>query len=224
VSTQESLWRTAQPKRITLVYDTSEYVNTTENTVSTPTESSLEKLLHFVVALAETCALFILVIMKLIENIYLDIWPKKQCEVIKNQEFLAAMRRSAYSADYTRMSQCKQLTFTDYMRYIRTAKIDENKQFYVRQRAWWYANDKRRKDPTLPLTRPEIKNLRALMLLIDETDEEQRITKGEILRELGKFDEARACLESVDNPNLQTVVTFLMNCVKARDTTLHIIK
>jgi hypothetical protein len=57
----------------------------------------------------------------------------------------------------------KSLTFADYMRYLVTANIDADKQIYVRRAAWWCANDNRRTDNPMPLTHPEIANLRALL-------------------------------------------------------------
>lgn len=116
------------------------------------------------------------------------------------------------------------LTFADYMRYLVTANIDAGKQIYVRRAAWWRANDNRRTDNPIPLTPPEIANLRALLPLLVSTHAEQLIMKAEILRQLADFAAAQLCLESINAPKQQYIVDFLLARIAARDATLQIIK
>ena len=116
------------------------------------------------------------------------------------------------------------LTFADYMRYLVTANIDAGKQIYVRRAAWWCANDNRRTDNPIPLTPPEIANLRALLPLLVSTHAEQLIMKAEILRQLADFAAAQLCLESINAPKQQYIVDFLLARIAARDATLQIIK
>ena len=113
------------------------------------------------------------------------------------------------------------LTFADYMRYLVTANIDTGKQIYVRRAAWWCANDNRRKNNPLPLTPPEIANLRALLPLLVSSHAEQVIMKAEILRQLADFAAAQLCLESVTDPKQQYIVDFLLARIAARDATLQ---
>jgi hypothetical protein len=113
------------------------------------------------------------------------------------------------------------LTFADYMRYIVTANIDTGKQIYVRRAAWWCANDNRRKNNPMPLTPPEIANLRALLPLLVSSHPEQVIMKAEILRQLAEFAAAQLCLESVTDPKQQYIVDFLLARIAARDATLQ---
>ena len=116
------------------------------------------------------------------------------------------------------------LTFADYMRYLVTANIDAGKQIYVRRAAWWRANDNRRTDNPIPLTPPEIANLRALLPLLVSTHAEQLIMKAEILRQLADFAAVQLCLESINAPKQQYIVDFLLARIAARDATLQIIK
>ena len=102
--------------------------------------------------------------------------------------------------------------------------IDAGKQIYVRRAAWWRANDNRRTDNPIPLTPPEIANLRALLPLLVSTHAEQLIMKAEILRQLADFAAAQLCLESINAPKQQYIVDFLLARIAARDATLQIIK
>ena len=113
------------------------------------------------------------------------------------------------------------LTFADYMRYLVTANIDAGKQIYVRRAAWWCANDNRRTNNPMPLTPPEIANLRALLPLLVSSHAEQVIMKAEILRQLADFAAAQLCLESVTDPKQQYIVDFLLARIAARDATLQ---
>lgn len=122
---------------------------------------------------------------------------------------------------YATAKYVESLTFADYMRYLVTANIDAGKQIYVRRAAWWCANDNRRTDNPMPLTPPEIANLRALLPLLVSTHAEQVIMKAEILRQLADFAAAQLCLESVTDPKQQYIVDFLLARIAARDATLQ---
>lgn len=74
---------------------------------------------------------------------------------------------------------------------------------YLRMRAWWAANAAFRRaelPPASPQTSdflagtPARANLEALVRLLDEGQLDDRLTKAEALRELGRFDEALALL------------------------------
>jgi hypothetical protein len=74
---------------------------------------------------------------------------------------------------------------------------------YLRMRAWWAANAAFRKAALPPAAQgtsdfspgsPARANLEALVRLLDEGQLNDRLTKAEALRELGRFDEARALL------------------------------
>ena len=69
--------------------------------------------------------------------------------------------------------------------------LTQDKELYLRVRAWRSANDAWRWNPnaTPAFSKEQVQNLKALSALLDESEPEQRIIKAEIARELGNFDE-----------------------------------
>ena len=69
--------------------------------------------------------------------------------------------------------------------------LPKKKEIYLRQHAWWAANDAWRWLPnaTPAFSKDEEQNLHALSRMLDETEPNQRILKAEIDRELCEFDE-----------------------------------
>jgi hypothetical protein len=75
--------------------------------------------------------------------------------------------------------------------YLAGTALPKEKEFYLRLRLWWKANDAYRRVPDAkPAFSPvQVKNLIALSALFDESLPGHRILKAEIARELGRFDE-----------------------------------
>jgi hypothetical protein len=75
--------------------------------------------------------------------------------------------------------------------YLSSETLLKEKEFYLRLRIWWMANDPWRKlsDPKPVFSPEQVKNLEALSALFDESLPGHRILKAEIARELGRFDE-----------------------------------
>jgi len=69
--------------------------------------------------------------------------------------------------------------------------LPKDKEICLRMRVWWAANDVWRwlPNPKPIFSKEQVKNLKALSALLDESDPDQRIYKAEIARELGRFDE-----------------------------------
>ena len=95
------------------------------------------------------------------------------------------------------------------------------KERYVRLRAWWAGNDPRRRSehPT-PLDPIERENLRALIAILDESDDSARISKAEALRELGEFAEAERLLATKFDPRLMQAVGIIRALAQSRRTTV----
>jgi hypothetical protein len=74
--------------------------------------------------------------------------------------------------------------------YLASATLPKEKEIYLRFRAWWAANDAWRclPNPKPAFSQEQVKNLKALSELLDESDQDQRIYKAEIARELGNFE------------------------------------
>jgi hypothetical protein len=75
--------------------------------------------------------------------------------------------------------------------YLTREILPKEKEFYLRLRVWWAANDawRRLSDPKPTFSPEQLKNLDALLALFDESETNQRILKAEIAREMGRFDE-----------------------------------
>lgn len=91
------------------------------------------------------------------------------------------------------------------------APLPKEKEFYLRLRLWWLANDAWRGVPdSKPAFSPEqAKNLEALSALFDESEPNQRILKAEIARELGKFDECQRLLTYQFEKDYDWAVDFI---------------
>jgi len=86
--------------------------------------------------------------------------------------------------------------FNTYMEFLEKGVSDPGKERYLRLRAWWAGNDTRREtEHKAPLSEAERTNLTAAAGLLDEVDQEDRLMKAEIMRELGRFDEAKKLLD-----------------------------
>ena len=89
--------------------------------------------------------------------------------------------------------------------------LTKDKELYLRQRAWWAANDAWRhaRGAKTNFSEAQVKNLQAFSEMLDETDEIERIFKAEIARELGQFDTCRQLLSHPFGENLQKVADFI---------------
>lgn len=87
------------------------------------------------------------------------------------------------------------LKFSEYLSAAKKTKVQE-KEKYLRIRAWWAGNDKRRHTKEKePLSVRERANMERLLNLLEEWDEDDKIMKAEIMRELGRFEEASLLLK-----------------------------
>lgn len=110
--------------------------------------------------------------------------PERQVEIRGKQDLIEDAR--PYRAP----------TMQEFLRLLESGLSDPERVRYVRLRAWWTANDARRGNPeATPLSRPETQNLEQLAAMLDESNDHHRIMKAEIMRELGRFDEARKLLK-----------------------------
>jgi len=100
----------------------------------------------------------------------------------------------------------------DYFAFLLKGVSDSEMEQYVRLRAWWAGNDARRDgEAVTPLSDYEIANLDAYAALLDESDENDRIIKAEIMRELGKYDDAIALLSTSFREQLAFAAAIIRN-------------
>lgn len=95
--------------------------------------------------------------------------------------------------------------------FLSGTALAKDKEMYLRQRAWWAANDAWRhaRGGKTKFSEAQVRNLQAFSAMLDETREIERIFKAEIARELGQFDTCRQLLSHPFGENLQKVADFI---------------
>lgn len=113
----------------------------------------------------------------------------------------------------------------DYACFLEAGISNKQEQFHLRLRVWWAGNDSRRESrKSTPLDSFETENFRALLALLDEAEENDRIMKAEALRELGEFATAEELLNfKFEDEQIQTV-DLIRELIKKRITTVAEIK
>lgn len=109
----------------------------------------------------------------------------------------------------------------DYLALLADPTLSRPQRLYLRRRAWWLGNDSRRGMFTPPLAPEERENLTALFELLDLTDEDERLEKAELARELGRRPEARELLRHAFRPELAERVALLNRLVRVGDLRVH---
>ena len=107
----------------------------------------------------------------------------------------------------------------EYLDYVSLGVDNAEKERYLRLQVWWNANDARRASKAgVPMEPDEIGNLERLATLMDERDDDDRLLKGEIMRELGRFSEAEAILAKRFPRRLRHASELIRALNEARDT------
>ena len=110
--------------------------------------------------------------------------------------------------------------FDDFILELDRQNLDKSRMLYLRIRAWWAGNDKRRYDNHIKplMTDDELKNLQLLDQIFNITNENDRIMKAEIKRELGQFDEAEDILkEPFEEEDLLHSASFIKDLIQHRN-------
>lgn len=99
----------------------------------------------------------------------------------------------------------------DLLNFLNGPALTNDKEFYLRMRAWWAANDIWRwlPNPKPAFSKEQVRNLKALSSLLDEADPDQRIFKAEIGRELGNFEECLVLLSYQFDKGYEFSVGFI---------------
>jgi hypothetical protein len=106
----------------------------------------------------------------------------------------------------------------DYIGHLEKGVGSPDKEHYVRLRLWWDGNDARRAcDKEIPFSSQEESNLIAFAEMLDEEDPNALVMKAEVMRELGRFDDARALLARSADENLSQAVKIIENLVAKDD-------
>ena len=114
----------------------------------------------------------------------------------------------------------KEPTLRDYASLLVQGAGSKAKEHYTRLALWWARNDARRR-PTSKAPGPgfrERANMTALAELLDEADACDRVVKAELMRELGRLDDARALLERPVDDSLLDMVEVIGWHIEIGDT------
>lgn len=103
----------------------------------------------------------------------------------------------------------------DYFSALQNKPLNEEKERYLRMYAWHAGNQPRRgKEAVKPLARREVDNLRALAMMFDENNDEDRFFKAEVMRELGEFVEAKRLLAKPFGEHFDKAVKAITDLVE----------
>jgi len=89
--------------------------------------------------------------------------------------------------------------------------------------AWWRHNDTLRDDPgdrpgSGELSAAFRENAERLMALLEDEDDSDRLMRAELLRELGRFDQAARCLDSITTEEVEPIVRRLRTLCASGDS------
>lgn len=106
----------------------------------------------------------------------------------------------------------------DYLTALGKGAGTPEKERYVRLRAWWAGNDVRREATgDIPLSTFEAANLTAFAQMLDEADSNDLVMKAEVMRELGRFDDAMALLARLADSDIAQAVEIIKRLVENKD-------
>jgi hypothetical protein len=106
----------------------------------------------------------------------------------------------------------------DYFSKLKISNLSRKKEQYLRLRAWWAGNDKRRyANLKHSLSDEERENLQSLYEMLNTSDDNDRIMKAEIKRELGQFEDAEAILRAPFGNEFSQAVSIIRELIQQRD-------
>ena len=101
---------------------------------------------------------------------------------------------------------------------LKTVEHTQEKEKYLRIRAWWAGNDKRRTATVKKeMSKGEQQNLESLVELLNAADEQECLMMAEIYRELGKFEESECCLDQRFSEDLADIVSLIKQLTQLRE-------
>lgn len=153
---------------------------------------------------------------------------------IDDQELLGRKRQRDANGerrrDFLRAQPFVLLEMSDYFQVIEQVRLDGKRLRHARVRAWQWGNHPRRAcsqagsrfSRGAGWTPPSVHeserlNLEALVPLLDECDEDDRVMKAEACRELGRFDAALRLLEIPFEDELMQTVDCIRELVVKKD-------
>ncbi|VGO15316.1 hypothetical protein PDESU_03898 [Pontiella desulfatans] len=119
-----------------------------------------------------------------------------------------------------------ELTEKEFLKYAESKSLSKDKELYVRQNAWWMVNDAvRRNGEPITLSSEQKANMVSLLDVLNTEDPDQRITKAELYRELGRFEDCISMLNhQFKQPNYTKVAEFIQQLAEQKNTQVKEIK
>lgn len=128
-------------------------------------------------------------------------------------EIVETIPQSEYSKRMYQVSGYSTPSESDYYKMLDRGPYDKKKEKYLRIRAWWATNDRCRyfKDESEKrvFSPSETKNLEILYELLDEKIRDERITKAEVARELGRFEKCISLLENLSDGKKVLIIRIM---------------
>ncbi len=125
-----------------------------------------------------------------------------KCKTLFWQEDVKTLSQTRHPdvKDFDKHPFCRSVAVADYPEILaKTPWRDSAEEKYCRIRAWWAWNEPHQKttEHDIVLLPPAQSNLNRLLELLDKNEDIDAISRCEILRELGRFQE---CIEELDRP------------------------
>jgi len=122
---------------------------------------------------------------------------------------------------YPEAELLEELTLEQYIEALEKMEVkNDEDMIYLLRQIWWKYNDYYREDNEEKIPQNIIDKmpdlLNKLLDFLDESDADHLIMKGELLRELGKFEEAKKTLNKISNPEYEDVRDFILELVDKR--------
>jgi hypothetical protein len=153
-------------------------------------------------------------------------WPEAKGYLeLSEQDYLATIEMECADSRQ-KVSYVRLRAWCSYLYHSPKYKRHANKMRYIRMRAWWAANDRVRHHDSggpAPLSEKARRNMEAILGSLSEKDEHQRLMKAELLRELGRFEEAERLLSRKYSAEVQRAVQRIAELVRERSTAVAVI-
>lgn len=124
----------------------------------------------------------------------------------------------------------KMPNMNDYFRLLKERIENDEREAYLRLRAWRAGNDKRRRSehgprkfrkngkPLEPPAYTEIKNMKELICILDEQNQDERLLKAELFRELGFFSQCLNYLAKPLDDDYKVAAAFIRELALKQDS------
>ncbi len=117
--------------------------------------------------------------------------------------------------EYPEVELLEELTLEQYIEALEIMEVaNDEDTFYLLRQIWWKYNDYYRSDEQVEIPQNIEKRmpilLNKLLDILDEENDDHLMLKGELLRELGKFEEALETLNKMKDPEYDDAKEYII--------------